>query len=67
MRIIQLLTRPQRRGAEIFSLQLSEQLKNRGHEVLVISILSGTKDLNYSGEFNHLDRPDGLQLDWVGV
>ncbi|AMQ57475.1 glycosyltransferase [Algoriphagus sanaruensis] len=67
MKILQLLTRPQRRGAEIFSLQLSEQLKNKGHEVLVISILSGTKDLNYSGEFNHLERPDGIQLDWIGV
>lgn len=66
MKIIQLLTRPQRRGAEIYALQLSEQLKKRGHEVLVISMLSGTGDLAFSGEFIQLDRPEGRQLDWVG-
>lgn len=66
MKIIQLLTRPQRRGAEIFALQLSEQLRESGHEVLVISMLTGTADLSFSGEFIQLDRPDGRQLDWVG-
>ena len=66
MKIIQLLTRPQLRGAEIFALQLSEQLKERGHEVLVISILSGTGDLAFSGEFIQLGRQNRTHLDWVG-
>ncbi|MCR9083374.1 MAG: glycosyltransferase family 4 protein, partial [Cyclobacteriaceae bacterium] len=40
--------------------------RESGHEVLVISMLTGTADLSFSGEFIQLDRPDGRQLDWVG-
>ncbi len=34
MRILQLVTRRQHRGAEVFASQLSEQLADRGHEVI---------------------------------
>lgn len=33
MRILQLAQKPQRRGAEVFTFQLSEWLRNAGHEV----------------------------------
>ncbi|MFL0682762.1 MAG: glycosyltransferase family 4 protein [Algoriphagus aquaeductus] len=66
MRIVQLLTRPQRRGAEIFAIQLSEELKKLGHEVLVITLLTGSGAVTFSGRMVHLGRPDGNLLDWKG-
>lgn len=66
MRIIQLITRPQRRGAEIFAVQLAEQLLTLGHEVYVISILKGPGNLYLSGNFIHLDLPGNGKLDIAG-
>lgn len=66
MKIVQLITRAQRRGAEIFALQLSESLKKMGHEVLVITLLSGGEGLRYSGEIIHLNRPGNRIMDWKG-
>ena len=33
MRVLQLVTRPQRRGAEVFAWELSRELERRGHDV----------------------------------
>jgi glycosyltransferase involved in cell wall biosynthesis len=66
MRIVQLLTRPQRRGAEIFALQLSELLKKLGHEVLVITLLRGEGEISYSGKLVQLQRPENRLLDGLG-
>ncbi|MEZ4617181.1 MAG: hypothetical protein R2867_16960 [Caldilineaceae bacterium] len=33
MRILQLVQKPQRRGAEVFAYQLSQTLRNKGHQV----------------------------------
>lgn len=66
MRIVQLITRPQRRGAEIFAVQLAEQLLTLGHEVYVISILKGAGNLYFSGNFIHLDLPGNGKLDIAG-
>lgn len=55
MKIVQLITRPQRRGAEIFAMQLSEHLVLMGHQVIVISIFEGTGGLCFSGEWIKLD------------
>lgn len=66
MRIVQLITRPQRRGAEIFAVQLAEQLLTLGHEVYVISILTGPGNLYFSGNFIHLDLPGNGKLDIAG-
>ncbi|NVJ86820.1 MAG: glycosyltransferase family 4 protein [Algoriphagus sp.] len=66
MKIIQLLTRAQRRGAEIFALQLSESLLETGHEVLVITLLSGGEGLEFSGRIIHLNRPGKKLVDWKG-
>jgi glycosyltransferase involved in cell wall biosynthesis len=39
MRILQLVTARQRRGAEVFATQLSDALAARGHEVVVLGLL----------------------------
>lgn len=36
MRIIQVVQKPQRRGAEIFAFQLSQELRRQGHEVRLV-------------------------------
>jgi glycosyltransferase involved in cell wall biosynthesis len=38
MRILQLVTRRQRRGAEVFAAQLADTLAQKGHELLVLGI-----------------------------
>src|SRR5687768_10410933 len=45
MRIIQIVTRRQRRGAEVFATQLSDGLASRGHEVFVIGLYPPPKDV----------------------
>lgn len=55
MRIVQLITRPQRRGAEIFAIQLAESLLKMGHKVIVVSLLEGEGEIQYSGKWMALD------------
>ena len=62
MKIIQLIQKPQRRGAEIFAAQLSEQLRLTGNEVLLISIFEGESDLPFYGEWIKLNRPIGYRF-----
>lgn len=50
MRIIQIIQRVQYRGAEIFAAQLSQELKNRGHEVMIIALQFGDAILPFDGE-----------------
>ena len=45
MRILQLITQNQLRGAEVFSAQLSEQLASRGHEVVLAYLLGDSGPL----------------------
>lgn len=54
MRIIQLVQRPQARGAEIFASQLSNQLEGLGHEVLLISLFEGDFNLPFKGKQIHM-------------
>jgi glycosyltransferase involved in cell wall biosynthesis len=56
MRIIQLITKKQRRGAEIFAAQLSEQLQGFGHELLLIALYDGEAVLPFSGKTISLGR-----------
>lgn len=44
MRILQLITRRQRRGAEVFAAQLADQLARRGHEVLLLGLYPPPED-----------------------
>ena len=57
MKIIQLVQKPQLRGAEIFACQLSNHLIEQGHEVLVVTIYKGDAQLPFKGETIHLNRP----------
>jgi glycosyltransferase involved in cell wall biosynthesis len=66
MKIVQLITRPQRRGAEIFAIQLAEKLKDLGHQVIVISLFEGNGNLAYSGEFIQLNLSNRGKLDFNG-
>ena len=44
MRIVQIVTRRQRRGAEVFATQLSDGLAARGHEVFVVGLYAPPQD-----------------------
>lgn len=57
MKIIQLIQKPQLRGAEIFACQLSNHLMEQGHEVLVLTIFKGDAQLPFNGNLMHLNRP----------
>lgn len=57
MTIFQLIQKPQLRGAEMFAAQLSEELKQKGHQVIVIALFPGESLLPYSGEIIQLNRP----------
>ena len=57
MKIIQLIQKPQLRGAEIFACQLSNHLIEQGHEVLVVTIFKGDSQLPFKGSLICLDRP----------
>ena len=64
MKIIQLITRTQRRGAEIFASQLAQKLQEKGHEVLVISIFGGEAKLPFAGKLLTLEsNPSWRGLD----
>ena len=56
MKIIQLIQKPQLRGAEIFACQLSNHLLKQGHQVLVVSIFQGDAELPFTGNFIELNR-----------
>jgi glycosyltransferase involved in cell wall biosynthesis len=67
MRIIQLIQKPQLRGAEMFASQLSEQLLALGHECKIVTLFAGQATLPFSGEFIHLNQPLNKRLwDWAG-
>ncbi|UJP64163.1 glycosyltransferase family 4 protein [Mongoliitalea daihaiensis] len=67
MKILQLIQKPQRRGAEIFAAQLATNLQAIGHQVLLVSIFEGEADLPFSGECIQLKRPIKRRLyDWSG-
>ncbi|MCS6819074.1 MAG: glycosyltransferase [Chitinophagales bacterium] len=62
MRIIQLIQRPQLRGAEHFACQLGNQLQTQGHEVFLVSIFSGDTQLPFNGLHISLNRKFTFRL-----
>ena len=67
MKIIQLIQKPQLRGAEIFTSQLADCLLIEGHDVLVVSLFLGRSVIPFSGEVIHLNRPEEKRFwDWFG-
>ncbi len=61
MKIIQLITRTQRRGAEIFASQLAQKLIEGGHEVMVISVYGGEAKLPFDGKLETLNANPTLR------
>jgi L-malate glycosyltransferase len=57
VRIVQLIQKPQLRGAEMFASQLSNQLMQAGHEVHLVSLLEGNALLPFEGNHIRLNRP----------
>ena len=67
MTILQLIQKPQLRGAEMFATQLSNELTEMGHEVMVVSLFPGASELPCKGTFIRLDRPIGKRwFDYEG-
>ena len=62
MKILQLIQKPQLRGAEIFAAQLSEELVSLGNEVLLVSLFKGDAELPFSGIQYCLDANPGNRL-----
>ena len=54
MHIVQLITERERRGAQVFARQLSEQLMERGHQITFLSL--------YKAEGNEMGAPDGATV-----
>ncbi|MEB2778308.1 glycosyltransferase family 4 protein [Algoriphagus sp. D3-2-R+10] len=57
MRIIQLIQKPQARGAEIFTALLSKELERLGHQLILVSLFEGDFRLPFKGKQIHLNRP----------
>jgi hypothetical protein len=57
LKILQLIQKPQLRGAEMFASQLSNQLMQAGHEVHLISLVEGNASLPFEGNHIRLNRP----------
>jgi glycosyltransferase involved in cell wall biosynthesis len=62
LKIIQLIQKPQLRGAEIFACQLSNHLLDQGHEIIVVAIFPGDAELPFKGKVICLDRPPSKRL-----
>ncbi len=57
MKILQLIQKPQLRGAELFASQLSNHLVANGHEVILVCLTEGTAVLPFKGTIHYLNRP----------
>ncbi|MFN3841527.1 MAG: glycosyltransferase [Cyclobacteriaceae bacterium] len=67
MKILQLIQRPQLRGAEIFASQLSQNLAKAGHDVVLVTLFAGEASLPFSGTLIPLNRPVNKRIiDWDG-
>ncbi|WP_296623707.1 glycosyltransferase [Marivirga sp.] len=67
MKILQIIQKPQLRGAEMFASQLSNHLQDQGHEVILVSLFKGEGQLSFSGKQVHLNlRAKVRWLDYSG-
>jgi glycosyltransferase involved in cell wall biosynthesis len=62
MKILQIIQKPQLRGAEIFACQLSKHLQVLGHEVILVSLFKGEVKLPFSGKQIHLNLNPKLRI-----
>jgi len=67
VRILQIIQKPQLRGAEMFASQLSNHLQAQGHEVVLVSLFKGEEKLMFSGKQIHLGLSAKVRwLDYAG-
>jgi L-malate glycosyltransferase len=67
LKILQLIQKPQLRGAELFACQLSNHLLDKGHTVKILCLMDGNATLPFKGELVNLKRPPSKRLiDWNG-
>lgn len=67
MKILQIIQKPQLRGAEMFANQLSNHLQAQGHEVVLISLFKGEGQLAFRGKQIHLGLSTKIRwLDYTG-
>jgi hypothetical protein len=67
LKILQLIQKPQLRGAEMFACQLANHLVEAGNQGLLISLLPGTAELPFKGKHIKLERPLTKRFfDWQG-
>ncbi|HEV2124500.1 MAG TPA: glycosyltransferase family 4 protein [Chloroflexota bacterium] len=64
MKILQLVTRRQHRGAEVFATQLSDALVSRGHEVVVVGLYPPPAQPLEPGEASTYDVQGGSAGRW---
>lgn len=62
MKILQLIQKPQLRGAEVFACQLATHLKEQGHDVWIVSLVQGEAILPFRGTHIELKRPLGKRM-----
>ena len=65
MKILQIIHKPQNRGAETFASQLSNHLKILGHDVMVVAVYKGKADLPYKDYIVTLEASEARRFfDW---
>ncbi|QED36526.1 glycosyltransferase family 4 protein [Antarcticibacterium arcticum] len=62
LKIVQIIQKPQFRGAELFAYQLSNHLIAQGHEVLLVCLYEGDVELPFKGPIINLQRPENKRF-----
>lgn len=62
MKILQLLQKPQFRGAELFASQLAQELTTRGHQVALIFLYPGLEVIPFTGLKIYLNANPGSRM-----
>jgi L-malate glycosyltransferase len=57
VKILQIIQKPQLRGAELFAAQLSTHLRSAGHDCTILTLFPGEAMLPFEGRIIHLQRP----------
>ena len=55
MTILQLIQKPQLRGAEMFASQLATHINENGHKAILVFVFPGNAPLPFTGETKHLN------------
>jgi len=63
--ILQLVQKPQLRGAEMFASQLSTHINQSGHKAILVFVFPGSAPLPFTGEMKHLNgSPKKRMWNW---